>query len=318
MRSGVSTTKGRGCGARLRFMISPIRAVRIIRKVAIGVLALLILATASILLLARVFVQDDRTDIVIRFDPGERAGESESDLLFRRADYAYQAASVNSNFSVQDPVSAANHHRGFRVLATDQLVKGNFRSELRLRPHDLGETLWYRARIFVPEDWKVSSRQVVAMQWHGTRDFFLGEPGKYPPLEISIVGSEWQVKRSWDDRVVTRATGPGNVEGIATIASVPLVTGKWLTWTFHVRWSSTGEGFTRVWLDDRVIADDLGANAHRDLLGTYLKAGVYVPSWRYKGLEPEISERVLYFDDIEVRHGANPFDVPSTVARRGE
>lgn len=295
----------------------PLKRWHLFRRIGGGVLGLLAVLVAALLLIMRSFVQDDETDVAIRFETGERSGTRETDLLFRRADYVFQASSSDSNFVAEDPRGGGGLVRGFRVRPTDSLVKGNFRSELRLRPHDVGTTLWYRASIFVPADWKASPRQVIAMQWHGTRDFFLGEPGKYPPLEISIVGEEWQVKRSWDDRIVTRTTSLGNVEGIAKLAQVPLERGKWHRWTFQVHWSSTDQGFTRVWLDDRMIADDRGANAHRDFIGAYLKAGVYVPSWRYRGVEPEIDERLLYFDDIEVRHGLNPFAVPFGLAIAG-
>jgi len=276
-----------------------------------GWLALLggLAALAAWILVFKIITLPWGEPVAIGFEPGEPSAKGELQLVFGDADYALQACCKGSTFLLRDPRRGGSQVRGFRTRPTDAHVKGNFRSELRLRPNAVGETVWYRASVLVPGDWRASDMPVIAMQWHGSKDFFLLEPGKYPPLDISIRGERWQVTKSWDHRIVTTKTPTGNVEGIAEIGQAPLVRDRWLTFTLRVHWSSTAEGSTEVWLDGRKIADDHGANAHRDLIGPYMKVGSYIPGWGYRGTEPGITERTLLFDDIAVRYGDDPFGI---------
>lgn len=245
--------------------------------------------------------------VTLTFEPNEAVVRSELALFRGHADYAIQSCCEGSTFTVAGLDSDKTTVRGFRVRPTDSRVKGNFRSELRMRPTPVGWDLWYRSNIYVPADWKESATPVIAMQWHGSKDFFLFEPGKYPPLELNITNGAWVINKSWDSRILTTKTPLGNTEGITRIGSAPLIKGHWQRWTFHVRWSVSGKGVIQAWLGDTLVANDCGPNAHRDLIGPYLKAGVYVPRWGYHGGEPGISERLLYFDNIATRFGANPF-----------
>lgn len=278
----------------------------------LGWLALLsgIAALAAWILVFKFITLPRGKPIEIGFEPGERSAKGELQLVFGDADYALQGCCEGSTFVVKDP-RRGGQVRGFRTRPTDAHVKGNFRSELRLRPNAVGETVWYRSNLLVPADWKASKVPVIAMQWHGSKDFFLLEPGKYPPLDISIRENHWQVSKSWDHRIVTVKDKAllGNVEGIVEIGQAPLVRNRWMTWVIRVHWSSTGAGRTEIWLDGKKITDDHGANAHRDLIGPYLKAGTYVPNWGYTGIEKDIKERTLLFDDLAVGYGDDPFRI---------
>jgi hypothetical protein len=277
----------------------------------VGWLSLLagLAALAAWILVFEIITLPHGKPIRITFEPGEPSARGELNLVFGNADYALQACCEGSTFLARDPKRGGSVVRGFRTRPTDQHVKGNFRSELRLRPNAVGETVWYRASVLVPRDWKPSKVPVIAMQWHGSKDFFLGEPGKYPPLDISIRGDRWHITKSWDHRILTTKTPTGNVEGMAELGQVPLTRGHWVTWTVRVHWSSTAAGSTEIWLDGRKIVNDHGPNAHRDLIGPYLKAGSYVPGWGYSGAEPAIRERTLLFDDIAVDYGTDPFRI---------
>jgi hypothetical protein len=281
------------------------------RRELIGWASLLagVLAFAAWILVFKVIILPYGRPVLIGFEPGEPAVRGELSLVFGDADYALQGCCEGSTFLVHDRRRGGSVARGFRTRPSDQLVKGNFRSELRLRPNAVGQTVWYRAEVLVPKDWVPSAVPVIAMQWHGSRDFFFGEPGKYPPLDISIRGDRWQITKSWDHRIVSRKTALGNVEGIARLAQVPMRRGVWATWTARVHWSSTAAGRTEIWLDGQKVVDNWGPNAHRDLIGPYLKAGSYVPGWGHAAVEPTIRERTLLFDNIAVEYGSDPFQM---------
>ena len=276
------------------------------RWIGIG-LALIAAAIVLALLGAHWFTLSYGDDVRITFDPAQKVRAGESDLILHRGDYALQTCCKDSTFIATAPGRPGHWARAFRVRPSDPLVKGSFRSELRMRPNAVGETVWYRIDTFVPADWQYSPQGVIATQWHGSKDAFLGEPGKAPPLAIAIEGDHWTVQKTWDHRLITRRGTPGNVQGIKQIGTAPLQRGAWARWTVRVHWSTLDKGMVQAWLGDNRVVDDRGPNAHRDLLGPYLKSGVYVPSWHYRGARSGIADRVLYFDDIEVRYGDDPF-----------
>jgi hypothetical protein len=249
--------------------------------------------------------------VTIGFAPVEPTSRNEAALVLRTSDYALQYCCNTSTALVPGRTGLG---RRFTVRPGDTRIKGNFRSELRLLPNVLGGTVWYRVHVLVPNTWQESSTRVIAVQWHGSKDWFLLEPGKYPPLDLAIVGDRWEMTKSWDRRLRTTKTAVGNVEGIRMIGTAPLRRGRWLDWVLRVHWSTTGAGSVDAWLDGRHIVGDRGPNAHRDLIGPYLKLGVYVPGWGYRHTEPAIAERTLMFDDIAVDYGRNPFAIGAASA----
>lgn len=235
--------------------------------------------------------------VIIRFGASSMAPITDIGLFLRNGDYSLQTCCDHSSEVVRGVSGSIGFARRFELRTTDALVRGSFRSELRLRPNHLREDFWYQSRIFVPADWTESSTPVVAMQWHNTRDFFLGESGNIPPLALDILRGEWRIVKAWDKRWISPETPP-RVQGHQVVASVPLSPGTWSEWTFHVRWSPDSDGFVQVWKDGRLIADVPGPIGHQDLIGPYLKAGIYIPGWKDKGRETAVSKRVLYFDLI--------------------
>ncbi|MBN9145386.1 MULTISPECIES: polysaccharide lyase [unclassified Novosphingobium] len=244
-------------------------------------------------------------DVTFRAD--EPAGTSETDLMLGKADYALQYCCATSTRLVANPLNPQRMVREFRVAPTEPLVKGNHRAELRLRPNALGQEVWYRVSVFIPEDWVPSPRHSIIFQWHGSRDVLLLEPGKYPPLDIGIESDHWTIHKSWDNRIATPPHGA--VQGISEIGQAPLTKGSWQCWTVSALWSSTAQGRLRLWLGDRIVTDDKGPNAHRDYLGPYLKAGIYESSWHYDGADPKVTERRVLIGPIQVRYGSDPFGV---------
>ncbi len=232
-----------------------------------------------------------------------------TDLLRSDVHHVYQVCCDDSTSVILDVEGRTA--RRFVVRPTDGLVKGSLRSELRLRPNGLGQAVWYRASLYVPKDWIHTDVRVTAMQWHGTRDVFLMEPGRTPPLQLEIIGDEFEIVKSWDQRLRTPDENGESASnhGRTVIARSPLVPGEWSQWTFRVKWSAGDDGTIQVWHNDRLLIEDQGPNAHRDLIGPYFKAGVYVPDWTLVGPEPEIDRRELYFSELIATGQPDPFDL---------
>jgi len=282
----------------------------IVRTLLILVFISAVCGVASLFIAGKYIAQyQDGERVLISFEDSDDPGYSSWTLLAHMHEYVLQTCCTHSYNKISDFEGRTGKAGVFSLKRTDSHVKGNFRSELRILSNPLEHDTWYRAHIFVPKDWTDSEVKVVAMQWHGSRDFFLGEVGRMPPLEITIVGDRWIVLKSYDDRLISKADLPGNVQQMVQLADLPVEKGRWMEWVIHTRWSSTDDGRLRVWLDGELVSDDKGPNAHRDLTGPYLKAGVYAPSWGYEGTEANIQERTLIFDDIEMAQLADPFNM---------
>lgn len=266
------------------------------RLLFVGLVGLALLGLSA-LLLFRAWHLDRGQTVLITFPPDANPPRTDLGLLLRKGDYNLQACCTHSTGVVDGLSGARGPARKFEVRSTDPLVHQGFRSELRLRPNYMREEFWYQGRVLVPADWLRSEMPVIAMQWRNTRDFYLGDPANMPPLALYIIGSDWHVVKRWDSRWISTLTPP-RVEGDLTAATAPLEPGKWSEWTFHVRWSPQDDGFLKVWKDGNLLVDMQGPIGHQDLIGPYMKVGVYVPGWNDIGLEKNVATRILYFNLI--------------------
>lgn len=293
-------------------LVRSIRTSRWRLPVVLRALALLVaggglLALALLYGAAQLWMLDDDANVVIDLAQDGPISTRTVDLLWPGTDKSFHICCADST-TLADNVDG-RPARSFMVRPNDPLVKGSHRAEIRLRPNALGQEVWYRGEIYVPTDWQPSAFRVTAMQWHGTRDVFLMEPGRTPPLQLEIIDERWEIVKSWDKRLRTpSATGDApSVQGRETIAEVPLLAGQWVAWTFQVRWATDDSGFVRAWRDGELVVEDKGPNAHRDLIGSYLKAGVYVPDWTLIGAEPSIAQRELFFSTLTLSGENDPF-----------
>lgn len=271
--------------------------------------AAVLLAIALPYAAAQLWMLDDHAIIELDLADDRMPRTRTIDLLRPGVDYIFHICCDDSTTVIDDV--AGRPARRFIVRPTDPLVKGSHRAEIRLRPNGLGQAVWYRAAIHVPPDWQESPIRVTAMQWHGTRDVFLMEPGRTPPLQLEIVDERWEIVKSWDQRLRTPDQAEGDdaltVQGRQTIAEAPLTPGRWNEWTFYVLWSTGDDGEVRAWHNGELVVEDRGPNAHLDLIGPYMKAGVYVPDWTLKGPEPTIGERALSFGRMTLSGSDDPF-----------
>lgn len=213
-----------------------------------------------------------------------------ADLLLRRTDYIAQACCASSVQTA--PLPDGREALWFRIETGEPLVKGANRAELRFLSDSYDTPVAYQGTVFIPSDWKREATPVLIMQWHGARDRHLLEVGRVPPLEIAIIENEWVVKIASDPKILSSAGTAGPQQ--RTIATVPMIPGQACTWDIRTVWSHTDSGRLELSLDGQSIVQHQGPNAHRDLVGPYLKLGVYAPKW--KSLEsPEATDHTVAF-----------------------
>jgi len=229
--------------------------------------------------------------VSIDFAAAPSEAHSELGLLFGRGDFFLQRCCAAS---VSYPGVDGKRVALFRVRATDPIVKHNRRAEARLLANRLGREALYHVVLGVPASWTPSPQRVLVTQWHGTNDFWLLEPGRFPALELVIEGDRWIVYKAWDARLRSKDVGGGNTQGRRVIGSVPFTPGTQVDWRFDVRWSTGPDGFVRAYKDGHLVVDDRGPNAFNDFIGPYMKFGTYVPQWR-DAPDLKIGERDVYF-----------------------
>lgn len=237
---------------------------------------------------------------IVNFDASEPRTASFIDLVSEKGLYDLQSCCEHS-FKIMPkgiPGSDGSVSK-FTVTSGDTMVEGSFRTEIRLIANPLYSEAWYTGRFFIPPDWKPSSRDVIVMQWHGTRDIFLfNEPGQSPPLELLITDNEFELKKRWVREIYSPKHVANRPENETTVAKIPMIPGKWYEWKFHVRWAPDGSGLLEAWSNGELVVRSDGPIGFMDLVGPYLKAGLYIPVWKAEGIEQDIPSRSVYFDKI--------------------
>jgi hypothetical protein len=210
---------------------------------------------------------------------------------------AHSAVFVNSE---RKPGSLALQ---FSLHGDDPDVKGSKRAELRLKAVPFGQDRWYLASLRVRTDWEEASEPATVLQWHAVDDKILGEVSRSPPLRLLIQDHEWVIVSRWDSRPLTGVPIPrGALVGEQVLWRGALDVGVSIDWLFRVRWSYGSDGIVVAWRNGIRIACYEGPNAYNDLMGPYLKVGIYVPSWKIQ-TNRDVTHRDVIVE--RVRQSAN-------------
>lgn len=269
------------------------------RRVAAVILACLVLAFSAVLALfayARLMQYRPGEAVTVDFARETSQAGGQFDFLLGRGDFYLQTCCATS---ISYPVLDRRRVAAFRLRGRDHPVRGNFRAEGRLRSNPLGREAVYDFALSTPAVWPISNQRVIVAQWHATDDFFLLEPGRFPPLELAIEGNRWVIYKAWDARLRSADEGHGNTQGRALIGSAPFTPGRLVHWRIETRWATSAEGYVRAYKDGQLISDDQGPNAFRDLVGPYMKFGVYVPDWK-KHIDPNAAEREAFYRRVSM------------------
>lgn len=213
-----------------------------------------------------------------------------------------QLCCAHSMAVVNEPGGGSGHAARFELRRGDPFVRGSARAEVRMPAATMGGTYRYAFAIWVPTDWQADTAPAMLVQWHSVADKLLLEAGVSPPLRVAVLGERWIVDNIWDSARVSRWPGQReeNPEGGRLLWSGPLERGRWVRWEFVVRWSWQDDGWVEIVKDGISLVRAGGPNTYRDLIGPYMKAGVYVPRWADANEPQGPRQRVAYIDDIVV------------------
>ncbi len=75
--------------------------------------------------------------------------------------------------------------------------------------------------------------------------------------------------------------------------------GKWVTWTFHIKWSFGSNGFFKVYKNGKLFHSHNGPNSYKDGDAPYFKFGLY-NSWWKNGQKTGATLQEMYVDYVRV------------------
>lgn len=181
------------------------------------------------------------------------------------------------------------------------------RSELSETGHfqTIGQTWWYRVRTLLPADWiidKAGQSDCCFWQVHDLPDG--GDPGRGPPLEFMLIGSNMVIQ----SRAPVTAGNDASGSRLRNIIVEPIssILGKWQEWVVCATWDSTDStGALTIWQNRRRIFEETGQrNCYNDVGGLYPACGTYCPvGWPVAG----VSSRITYNTGVVIGDSAETF-----------
>jgi hypothetical protein len=170
----------------------------------------------------------------------------------------------------------------------------------------IGQEYWYGFSIFLPKDFAPSQIWEILVQWHVDPDA-PEERARNPPMTITTTGGKWGFRSSWDANAITQKDADGKwiYGGHNRYDLGAYETGVWTDWVVRVKWSYETDGTLEVWKNGvKVISQLNKPNCYNDVLGPYIKFGVYKGWTSTASPEPGITKRIVFHDEFRMT-GAN-------------
>lgn len=177
------------------------------------------------------------------------------------------------------------------------LRKGlNIRTEFGTNPTEATERAIFGCSILLPSYFEHSELVESVIAWQSFPNLDIGENFRNSPLFIALHNGNW---------VMDTRTDPAlNSNGGATVLHKryytelgPATKGVWHDFVVEVWWSyHSGEGYIKVWKDNKLVITHLGPNCYNDPYWPYMKIGLY--SWDYPMSNIVQTERSLFIDEV--------------------
>lgn len=204
-----------------------------------------------------------------------------------------------------DQIGGRNAVR-FEVDRNEEKVNGGYRSELRMAKEASADIeRWYRFSIFLPEDYEIDSTYEVLAQWHEVPDFSLGEKWRTAPISLQTNKEKWRIN-------VNSASAEVNTDKTINLKKNievgDIKKGVWTDWLFHIKFSYQDDGILEVWQNNKMVVDYKGPNYYNDQSGPFFKIGIYKTPWKFYKNNSIVTNRVIYFSNVEVGNENASFD----------
>lgn len=167
----------------------------------------------------------------------------------------------------------------YDLRSTDAIVSSSKRAEFQLKSDLPQESeAWYGWA-----DWyeKYDPDQGAESIWQ-----YHDNDGTTPPLSIQVQNGRFRVMQSFTSGNIPYDLGP-------------IVTGQWVYFVMHVKWTTGTTGLIDVWRDGKltVTKRNIRTNAAG---GNYLKIGINKWSWAPGGGGSTTTQRIFYRENIRM------------------
>jgi hypothetical protein len=216
--------------------------------------------------------------------------------------WSWETPRQNAARILTDPRRPGNHVAGFFLSQSDPLVHHAKRVEMALGCVGLQQAYRYAFDTCLPNDYPADASADNIAQWHDMPDFLLGESWRSPSLKLMVRGGRWILSHRWSPAKVSRFFWEKQARDTGEEVDLgPAENGQWVRWEFRVLWAWDARGRLQILRDGHGLYSKQVPTAYRDWRGPYFKIGMYKPDWSVNPGVSSVSERHIYFDNIEVK-----------------
>jgi hypothetical protein len=122
------------------------------------------------------------------------------------------------------------------------------------------------------------------------------EKGPGPELHFMTGQGELRIQRGWSDN-------SKKDKRHKTVYRKKIQAGKWINAVVFLKRSTKSDGRIKIWLDNKLVADEKGPNSFIDSYPKHVK-GPYFKAGAYFGKQVRNKEYVLYFDEVRIATGS--------------
>jgi hypothetical protein len=153
-----------------------------------------------------------------------------------------------------------------------------------------GKEFWIGWNMFFPKDFSNKSGRIIVSQ--------IIESGPGPEMSFLAGDGKLEIERIWTEK--THKSSKDKKRDKIYKEKLPL--DRWVNVVMNLKRSRKSDGFIKIWIDGKLVADVKGQNVIRDAYARHVK-GPYFKTGAYFGPEKRKTEYVVYFDEVRIATG---------------
>ncbi len=227
------------------------------------------------------------------------------------------AAIVSDKLNTPEPVCSGKAIKFSLHIDEDD---NRFRTQLTLNKGPLSEIMigkeyWLGFSIYLPDSYTPDSlAEETILDFHSRPDKDLGEGSRNATVSLRTKGDSWMFQYTHDAKLVT----PLKVQGEPVpytrkqIMLPKFKTGRWTNFVIHTLYSYKPEGYLDLWMDGLQVASVRNGIGFNDLVGSFIKIGIYKRMWDLEGKtwakRTDVDSRLVYFDEVRIGDASSSFN----------
>jgi uncharacterized repeat protein (TIGR01451 family) len=203
---------------------------------------------------------------------------------------------------VTSPVRAGTHAARLSLSRLTDTSRARTEIVVTEPKLEFGQTYWLYVSHYMPASWAPDSTIDVVYNIHSRPD--PGEDVDGAPFSLRTFQDRWVLVIRGDPS----PTSPSLTTIVKDFDLGPVGKDQWTDWVFRIKLSYNGDGHLEAWKQGVKVVDYVGPNVYNDMLGPFVKMGIYKPAWRADPatLTGPVTQRQLFLDQVQIRREFNP------------